>query len=170
MAGIPLKNDRNLSMKFVKILKWVIIGLVVVFAALQLIQPAHTNPPVKSDFLAAAKAPANVSAMFRAACYDCHSDETRWPWYSHVAPISWQVVQDVNDGRDQLNLSEWPDDPKRAWKRMENMSDEIDQGSMPLKKYTLIHKDARLTEAQRNELTQWLNDEVDTLKSQAGAK
>ncbi len=157
-------------MKFAKILNCGIAGLVVVFAALQFIQPAHTNPPVKNDFLAATKAPANVSAMFRAACYDCHSDETHWPWYSHVAPISWQVVQDVNDGRDQLNLSEWPDDTKRSWKKMENMSDEIDQGSMPLKKYTLIHKDARLTEAQRNELTQWLDDEVDTLKSEGKVK
>jgi Haem-binding domain len=84
-------------------------------------------------------------------------------------PMSWQVVQDVNEGRGNLNLSEWPaDNPKRASKKMENMSEEIDNGDMPLKKYTLIHADARLTQAERNDLTQWLDGEADELKSQAG--
>ena len=152
-------------------LKWIIVAAVVAFAALQLTNPPHTNPQVKNDFLTLMNPPPNIAAMFRSACYDCHSDETRWPWYSHVAPMSWQIVWDVNEGRVQLNLSEWPtNDLKRAWKRMENMSDEIDQKDMPLKKYTLIHKDARLTDDQRYELTQWLEGRIQTLKSQAGVQ
>jgi hypothetical protein len=158
-------------MSFVKKnLKWGFVGAGLLFAALQFTTPRHTNPPVKSDFLTVVDVPSKMAAMFRSACYDCHSNETRWPWYSQVAPMSWQIAQDVNDGRQQLNLSEWPSDPKRAWKRMEDMSEEIDQKDMPLKKYTLIHKDARLTDDQRNDLTQWLDAQVDLLKSQAAGK
>jgi hypothetical protein len=158
-------------MSFVKKnLKWCFVGVAILFAALQFTTPSHTNPPVKSDFLTIVNAPPKMAAMFRSACYDCHSNETRWPWYSQVAPMSWQIAQDVNGGRAQLNLSEWPSDPKRAWKRMEDMSEEIDQKDMPLKKYTLIHKDARLTDDQRNDLTQWLDAQVDLLKSQAAGK
>ena len=152
-----------------RILKWGISALVVVFAALQFFQPARTNPPLKADFLKATAAPPEVAAMFREACYDCHSDETRWPWYSRVAPMSWQVAQDVNDGRQHLNLSEWPaDNPDRARKKIEDMSDEIDNGDMPLKKYTLIHRDARLTPEQRDTLTHWLDAQASALKSKGG--
>ena len=154
-----------------KNLKWIAGVAVVLFALLQLANPAHTNPPVKTDFLATLNPPPKIAGMFRAACYDCHSNATRWPWYSHIMPMSWQIVQDVNDGRHNLNLSEWPaDDAKRAWKKMEDMSEEIDGGDMPLKKYTLIHADARLTAAQRSDLTGWLDDEVDKMKAQAGQK
>jgi hypothetical protein len=153
-----------------KYLKWAFLFAMLVMAMLQFIQPAHTNPPVTNDFLAATAAPQNIAAMFHAACYDCHSNQTRWPWYSHLAPMSWQIAQDVSGGRGQMNLSEWPaNDPKRAWKRMEDMSEEIDQQEMPLKKYTLIHADARLTADQRTALTQWLDGQVDALKAGAGA-
>lgn len=154
-----------------RILKWGLLGLVIVFAALQLAQPARTNPPVKTDFLKSTGAPPDVAAMFRASCYDCHSDETRWPWYSHVAPMSWQVAQDVNHGRRHVNMSEWPaDNPDLARKKVEDMSDAIDDDDMPLGKYTLIHKDARLTSQQRDRLTQWLGAEASALKSKAGGK
>lgn len=152
-----------------RFLKWGILGLVIAFAALQLAQPARTNPPVKTDFLKTTAAPPEVAAAFRAACYDCHSDETRWPWYSYVAPMSWQIAQDVDHGRRHVNLSEWPaDNPDVARKKIEDMSDEIDDGDMPLGKYTLIHKDARLTAQQKDSLTQWLDAQATALKSKAG--
>ena len=154
-----------------RIIKWAVVSLVVAFAAMQLAQPARTNPPVKTDFLKTTAAPPDVAAMFRAACYDCHSHETRWPWYSYVAPMSWQIADDVNRGRRHVNLSEWPaDNPDLARKKIEDMSDEIDDGDMPMKKYTLIHKDARLTSQQRDTLTQWLNAQASALKSKAPAK
>jgi hypothetical protein len=154
-----------------RILKWGIVVLIVVFAAIQLAQPSRTNPPVKTDFLKATGAPPDVATMFRAACYDCHSDETRWPWYSYVAPMSWQIAQDVNHGRRHVNLSEWPaDQPDLARKKIGDMSDEIDDGDMPLSKYKLIHKDARLTSQQRDKLTQWLNAQASALKSKTNTK
>src|ERR1700691_3447005 len=148
-----------------KILKWIFVTLVVVFGLLQFTNPSRTNPPVLRDLMATNAPPPQVAAMLHTACYDCHSSETRWPWYSRVAPMSWQIAKDVDDGRDNLNFSDWPNDPLRAAKRLEDMSEQIGYGEMPLKKYTLIHADARLTESQRKELTDWLDAEAAKLKT-----
>ena len=143
--------------------------LAVGFALLQLTNPARTNPSVVSDLMASNPPPLQSAAMLHAACYDCHSSETRWPWYSHIAPMSWLIASDVKEGRRNLNLSDWPDDnPLRVAKRLENMSDEIGSGEMPLPKYVKIHADARLTEIQRKELTDWLDAEAARLKSMTG--
>jgi hypothetical protein len=151
--------------------KVVFIIALVIFVALQFTNPARTNPPVKTDLIAAANPPAPVAAALRAACYDCHSHETKWPWYSRVAPMSWLIAGDVVEGRTNLNLSEWPaDDAKRAARRLENMSEQIGNGEMPPKKYTAIHADARLTETQRKELTDWLDTTAEKIKSSAAEK
>jgi hypothetical protein len=150
-------------------IKWIFVVLVAGFALLQLTNPARTNPPVVSDLMASNPPPPQVAAMLHAACYDCHSNGTRWPWYSHVAPMSWLIANDVKEGRENLNLSDWPNDnPARDAKRLENMSDEVGSGEMPPKKYTAIHADARFTESQRKELTDWLDAEATRLKSMTG--
>jgi hypothetical protein len=150
-------------------LKWFLVVLVVGFALLQLTNPPRTNPAVVSDLMASNPPPPQIAAMLHASCYDCHSSETRWPWYSHIAPMSWLIASDVKEGRKNLNLSDWPNDnPMRAAKRLEDMSDEISSGEMPLQKYTKIHADARLTESQRKELTDWLDAEAARLKSVPG--
>ena len=77
-------------------LTWILGALAVIFVALQFTNPARTNPPVVHDFLAAETPPPPLAAMFRGACYDCHSYETRWPWYSHIAPVSWLIASDVS--------------------------------------------------------------------------
>jgi hypothetical protein len=147
-------------------LKWLFVALVAGFALLQLTNPPRTNPTVVSDLMTTNAPPPQVAAMLHAACYDCHSSETRWPWYSRVAPMSWLIANDVKEGRKNMNLSDWPNDnPLRAAKRLENMSDEIGSDEMPPKKYTAIHADARLTESQRKELTDWLDAEAARLKS-----
>jgi Haem-binding domain len=150
-------------------IKWFFVAFVAGFVLLQLTNPPRTNPPVVSDLMASNPPPPQVAAMLHAACYDCHSSETRWPWYSRVAPMSWLIATDVKEGREHLNLSDWPNDnPTRAAKRLENMSDEVGSGEMPLPKYAKIHADARLTESQRKELTGWLDAEAARLKSMAG--
>ncbi|HEX3890123.1 MAG TPA: heme-binding domain-containing protein [Verrucomicrobiae bacterium] len=151
-----------------KTLKWILVALVVAFICLQLTNPARTNAPVVNDLMATNPPPPEIAAMLHAACYDCHSNETRWPWYSHVAPISRLIVNDVNDGRADLNFSDWPaNDPKRVAKRLEDMSEKIGYDEMPPKKYSMIHADARLTDGQRKELTDWLDSEAARLKSLA---
>jgi len=155
-----------------KKLKWIFVSLVVVFALLQFTNPARTNPPLPpgEDVSATNPPPPQVAALLHAACYDCHSDETKWPWYSHVAPASWLVVSDVNEGRRHMNLSEWPKDPERAAKKMERMSEEIEDNDMPPGKYTLMHPEARLTTDQRKQLMQWLDATAGQLKAVAPAK
>jgi len=151
-------------------LKWIAGALVVIFGLLQFTNPARTNPPVVRDFLAAESPPPPLAAMFRGACYDCHSYETRWPWYSHIAPVSWLIADDVQGGRRHLNLSDWPaDDPERAAKRLENASEELGYNEMPPAKYQAIHPAARLTAGQRQELIQWLDQEAKRLKTTAAS-
>jgi hypothetical protein len=147
-------------------LKWIFGALVVAFVLLQLTNPARTNPPVVSDLMATNAPPPSVAALLHAACYDCHSYETKWPWYSRIAPASWLVASDVNEGRHHLNLSDWPATrPDWQVRRLENMSEEIQSGEMPPKKYTLIHADARLTDSQRKTLTDWLDAQAEQLKA-----
>ena len=153
-----------------KILKWMPVALVAVFALLQLTNPARTNPPVVNDLMAANPPPPPVAALLHAACYDCHSHETKWPWYSRIAPVSWLVASDVNEGRGHVNLSDWPQDAERAAKKLERMSEAIEDNDMPPAKYTVIHPDARLTADQRKQLTQWLDAAAEKLKSAAPAK
>jgi Haem-binding domain len=147
-------------------LLWTAAALAVAFGLMQLANPSLVNPPVQNPF-PLASAPPEIAALFRASCYDCHSYETRWPWYSHIAPVSWLIASDVERGRRQLNLSDWPADaPTRAARKMEDMSDEIGYDEMPLTKYTLIHADARLTAGQRQLLENWLLAEAKKLKAQ----
>src|SRR5271154_6758824 len=135
-------------------LKWVFAALVVAFGLLQLTNPAHTNPPVVNAF-AATNAPPEIAAFLKAACYDCHSHETKWPLYSRVAPASWLVVSDVNEGRRHLDFSDWPTDSAAVAKKLERINEVLDYREMPPKKYTLLHPEARLTDAQRKQLMDW---------------
>lgn len=135
--------------------KWIPAGALAVFAALQLFNPPRSNPPLSSDFMAAASPPAPVAAALRAACYDCHSHETVWPWYSRVAPVSWLIASDVREGREHLNFSDWPAEAARAAKKLDRINEVVDYREMPPKKYTLLHAAARLTEVQRKAVMDW---------------
>ena len=153
-----------------KKIKWALLGLLVLFGLLQLFNPSPVNPPVKSDFIAIMAPPAELAQTLRASCYDCHSHETRWPWYSRIAPISWSIAQDVENGRANLDLSTWTtNDLDHALRKLGAMSDDVQSGDMPVKKYTLIHRDARLTPDQRQKLSAWLDAKQDELRPQNAA-
>ena len=153
-----------------KKMKWIAATLAVVFALLQFVNPPRTNPPVAPghDLLATNPPPPQIATLLHSACYDCHSYETKWPWYSHVAPASWLVADDVKDGRERLNFSDWPRAlPERAAKRLERISEEVDDKDMPPAKYTLLHPEARLTAGQREQLIHWADQEAARLKPAA---
>ena len=155
---------------FIKKWHWILLAAAACLAGLQLSNPPRTNPPVKSDFLAETKPPAGIATCLRAACYDCHSHETIWPWYSRVAPMAWLVAADVNEGREHFNFSEWPKaDAGSAAKKLDRINEVLDYREMPPKKYTLIHTDARLTEAQRKQIMEWTDAEAQKLRSQMPA-
>ncbi len=148
--------------------KKILGGVAVVAVVIQFIKPTGKNPPVTPghDLLSGANPPpANVAKLLRAACYDCHSHETVWPWYGHVAPVSWWIADHREEGRHHLNFSEWPhDDAPRARKKFSHISEAVDDGSMPLPSYTWVHAAARLTPAQRKVLIDWADAESARLK------
>jgi hypothetical protein len=110
--------------------------------------------------------PAEIATLLHQACYDCHSYETHWPWYGHVAPVSWWLDSHVNDARASLNFSEWPhNDLQKAAKKWSHIGDAVRDGDMPLPSYAKIHKAARLTGTQRNALSDWADEEADRLKA-----
>lgn len=105
----------------------------------------HSNPPVVQE--PAWDAPRTRDLVVR-SCFDCHSNQVRWPWYSHVAPVSWLVQRDVDDGRRHLNFSEWHQRQRKA----DDAAEEVAEGEMPLWTYLLAHPAARLDDAERREL------------------
>jgi len=156
-----------------KYLKWVLGGMAGVAVLLQFTNPRQTNPPVvrEHDLLAANPPPPEIASLLRQACYDCHSYETRWPWYSRVAPVSWLLADHVKDARKQLNFSEWPhDDPQRARRKWDHIRKQVHSGDMPLPSYTWVHTGARLSAAQRNQLVKWVEQEARRLETTSAAE
>jgi mono/diheme cytochrome c family protein len=132
-------------------LRWAAAAIVVILLALQLVPygRSHTNPPGRAE-------PPWDTAATRAlavrACYDCHSNETVWPWYSHLAPVSWLVQRDVDEGRRKLNFSEWD----RPQKEARGSAKEVRKGAMPPWYYTPLHRATRLTAAETGALVSGL--------------
>jgi hypothetical protein len=147
--------------------KWSWAAVAAAAAVAQYFNPPLTNPPVTpgADMMATNAPPAEIAALLHNACYDCHSSTTRWPWYSHVWPVSWFVSSHVNDARDALNFSEWPhDDTYKSGKRWAKIGHRVDDDSMPLPSYTWMHPAARLTSAQRKQLSDWAAGKAGTLQ------
>src|SRR5437870_1645811 len=122
-----------------------VLAVVALFLLIQLVPVARTNPPVVAE-------PPWDSDQARAlaerACFDCHSNETVWPWYAQMAPVSWLVVHDTDDGRRHLNFSAWGTAPRGGREDpAEQAAREVERGSMPPASYLWLHPDARLTDA-----------------------
>ena len=131
------------------------LGLVIAFIAAQVIPVPRENPAATQEIVA----PLEIDGLLQRACYDCHSNETRWPWYAHVAPASWLVAWDVHEARKHLNFSTWGDyTPKKQRHEFEELMEMIVQDEMPLWYYRPLHPDARLTEAERATLVRWAEE------------
>jgi len=125
----------------------------------QLIPAERTNPPSRGDLIA----PAPVAATLRRACYDCHSNVTRWPWYSRVAPLSWVIANHVAEGRQQLNFSEWGIYyPNTRRRKLQWIGRALREDKMPPWYYEVTHHDARLTAKDRTALEQWIESALTT--------
>lgn len=145
-----------------KVLKWLLIGIVALFIAAQFVRPARTNPAVDQTqtIQAHLQVTPPVAAILDRSCRDCHSNSTRWPWYSNVAPASWFLIDHVNHGRSHLNFSEWGKLEKReADKRLEEMCEEVSDKMMPMNSYTWIHRSAKLSDADIKILCDWTEAE-----------
>ena len=132
--------------------KKIAIGGIVAFVLIQFVPYGrdHTNPPVvqepKWDSV-------QTRELFMRACADCHSNETKWPWYSNIAPISWLIAHDVEEGREHFNISMWGVQKRN---KGDEAAEELREGEMPLKPYLLAHPEARLNEDEKKQLIQGL--------------
>lgn len=135
-----------------KLLRRGLIGVVGLLLVIQFVPVGRTNPAVVGEV----QAPERVMAVLRQSCYDCHSNETVWPWYSRVAPMSWFVADHVHEGREHLNFSAWSRmNPGERAEAREEVWEEVAEGEMPLASYLWLHGDARLDEGDRAALRAW---------------
>ena len=140
-----MKNIR----KSLKTSAFIIIA--VLFLA-QAIRIDRSNQPVRADL----SADPAIHSVLRRACYNCHSNETSWPWYSGVAPVSWLVGSDVEEGRQHVNFSEWGNyDQGTQSHKLRGIAEELQKGDMPPWYYTIVHTESRLSTAERDQIVNW---------------
>jgi hypothetical protein len=156
-----------------KVIKWLLILIVVLLILAQAIRPSMTNASVDPTRTIESRTQMTpqVSAVLRRSCSDCHTTTTRWPWYSQIAPVSWYLASDVNDGRRHLNLSDWAsNDTKRALTKLDEMCEEVQHDAMPPKPYLLIHTDAKLSDTDKKMICDWTSAERERIQSGQAAK
>lgn len=146
-----------------RVLKISLITLLVIFIGMQFFQINKENPPVNpnEDFLTMTQAPTEIATMIKTSCYDCHSHETQYPWYSNVAPVSWILKNHIDEGREHLNFSKWGtpqafgEGEEGSGEALEEIVETLQKGEMPLWDYKLMHPAAQLSETQKTQLITW---------------
>jgi hypothetical protein len=132
----------------------ILLTILSVYLLIQFIPVDRTNPESDPDLKISA--PPEVMTILQKSCFDCHSNETKWPFYSFNAPFSWLVSRDVIEGRKHLNFSEWGKMPvDKQERKKKHIQDEVDEGGMPLPVYLLMHSDAKLTESDKQIIKNW---------------
>jgi len=136
-----------------------VIGIIlVVVILLQFFRGSAPEVTVENpnDLIATAELSGDIAATLRAACYDCHSMETKYPWYSYITPVSWFLFHHIDEGRDELNFSEWAAYSKRdKLRKLKDIQEEVEEGEMPMESYVIMHSEASLTEEQREAIVTW---------------
>lgn len=142
-----------------KILKFGVLVLILAFIVIQFFRPDRIsiNEVTSDDITKKMQVPDNVHSIFKRSCYDCHSNHTKWPWYSNVAPVSWLVADDVRKARKKMNFSEWGKmSMGKQEKNLTSICDEISEEEMPLPNYLILHGDAKLTQQDKDAICNWI--------------
>lgn len=135
---------------------WGVLALLVIIQFFRIDKSNPESDPAM-DFIAMTNPPAEVAGMIKASCYDCHSNQSVYPWYTNVAPVSWWIKKHINDGRKHLNFSEWGNyEERRRNHKLEEFYGEVNQREMPLKSYLIIHSESRLSDEQVKKMTDWI--------------
>ena len=136
-------------------LKKILIGVAGVLIVIQFIPVDRSNPPVEGEIMESTE----LKTVLKKSCYDCHSNETVWPWYSYVAPVSWLVADDVHEGRKHLNFSNWQNiEVRKVSKAKQEIWEMVSEGEMPLSKYVLLHPEAKLSEKDKQIIKDWTGE------------
>lgn len=150
-----------------KLLKRSALVLIGVFLVIQFFRPTRNvaEGNIAND-IAQFNVPQDIRSILNASCYDCHSNNTRYPWYAEVQPVGWWLSSHIQEGRRNLNFSEFAGyRPRRQYIKLKQIAEQIDEGDMPLPSYLIIHTDARLSKEQKTRLIDWVNTLRDSMKA-----
>ncbi len=151
-------------MKIVKIIAWVaLIAFVIIQFFLTDKNESYTIP--ETDFMMVNKVPSKIENQLKVSCYDCHSNNTVYPWYSKVQPAAWFLEDHIKEGKEELNFNDWSDySDRRKKSKLRSIIKQIESGEMPMESYTLIHRDALLSENNKNAVIEFMTKLNDGLK------
>lgn len=150
-----------------KILKWIIISLAVIFIIIQFFRPEKNNSGnTSNDISVKYPLPASVKAILETSCNDCHSNKTKYPWYAQIQPVTWWLNDHIVEGKSDFNLNEFSSYPiYRQYHKLEELIELVEEEEMPLSSYTIIHRDAKLSDGQKSELISWAKGLRDRIKA-----
>jgi Haem-binding domain len=153
-----------------KILKRLFYFLLIAFIIIQFFRPqkntATGDMAYAKDISTIHHVPDTIKGILQKACNDCHSNNTAYPWYNNIQPVAWWLKNHIDDGKKHLNFSEFARySLRRQYKKLEEVNNEVKDGGMPLSSYTLIHKNAILTDAEKQALASWTNTIRDSMKA-----
>ncbi|MEO6455807.1 MAG: heme-binding domain-containing protein [Ginsengibacter sp.] len=141
-----------------RIFKKILLGLFIVFVVIQFIRPAKNNSGqvLRTDITKAVNVPDTVLNVLKNSCYDCHSNNTRYPWYVNIEPVGWIMAKHIKDGKEDLNFSEFSNYSKRKQaNKLRAIETSIKEGSMPISSYTFMHTNANLSEENKKLVIDW---------------
>jgi hypothetical protein len=150
-----------------KILKRILLVLLVILVIAQFFRtPKNLSGNTINDISKNYPVPPDVHAILTKACFDCHSNKTRYPWYSEVQPVAWWLGDHIKEGKREINFNEFSSYRiGKQYRKMEACMDEVKKGDMPLGSYTIIHRDARLTDAEKSTLVNWFASVHDAIQA-----
>jgi hypothetical protein len=150
-----------------RIFKRILVLLLILFVLAQIYRsPKNLSGDTTNDISKTYPVPADVSAILTKACYDCHSNKTRYPWYAEIQPVSWWLADHIKDGKREINFNEFSSYRiAKQYKKLDECIEQVKKGEMPLSSYTLIHTDAKLTDAEKATFLNWCESIRDTLRA-----
>ena len=141
---------------------WITIIILIIIQFINSKLP-ETAPAGEKDVANVEIVPEEIKAIMMKACYDCHSMETKYPWYSYVVPVKWLVKHDIMEGRHHLNLSNWADyEDLKKIKKLDDLKEEVENIEMPPGNYILMHREAKLNEIEREKLIAWADSTMNS--------
>jgi len=147
-----------------KLVRYILLALGIIFVAIQFIRSERNKneKPSPTDIAKVFTVPDSVTVILKNACYDCHSNNTSYPWYSHVQPIGWFLTKHITQGKDELNFSEFGSySTRRQLSKLDEIEDVMNDDIMPLPSYRLLHKKARLSQKEKTLLINWAGNLID---------
>jgi hypothetical protein len=151
-----------------KILKRTLSVLVLLFIIIQFFRPARNTSEVipANEITAAVAVPDDILGILKNSCYDCHSNNTRYPWYVNIQPAGWFMSSHIREGKRGLNFSEFATySPRRQYRRLNDIIENVNDEEMPLPSYLLIHTDAKLSQGQKEKIVAWANASLELMKT-----